>query len=210
MAKRIPAEFRVGPHNLDIMSIFYGSLLGDSHAERRLSGNGTRISFQQESNRSDYLLWLHSMIANLGYCNPTAPKLQSRLAANGSQRFIMRFHSFTYSSLNTLHDAWYTNNIKHVPSNISEFLSPLALAIWIMDDGGRLGSGLKLATNSFSFEDCFLLASVLYEKYGIKASVQSAGVPNQHILYVWSESMPLLRQLVRPFMVSSMLYKLGE
>jgi hypothetical protein len=27
---------------------------------------------------------------------------------------------------------------------------------------------------------------------------------------VWSQSMPLLRNIVRPYIVSSMLYKLGE
>lgn len=56
VAKRITAESRVGPHNLDILSIIYGSLLGDSHAERRFSGNGTRISFVQESSHTEYLL----------------------------------------------------------------------------------------------------------------------------------------------------------
>lgn len=56
VAKRLPAFSRVGPHNFDIMSIFYGSLLGDSHAERRMAGNGTRLSFVQESSHTEYLL----------------------------------------------------------------------------------------------------------------------------------------------------------
>jgi hypothetical protein len=79
-----------------------------------------------------------------------------------------------------------------------------------MDDGGRVGSGLKLSTNSFTFEDCTRLTVVLSQLYGIKSSVQSAGVPGQHCLYIWSESMYTLRTLVQPYMVSSMLYKLGE
>jgi hypothetical protein len=56
IAKRIKAEKRVGPHNIDIMNIFYGSLLGDSHAEKREKGNGTRLSFSQESKNKEYLL----------------------------------------------------------------------------------------------------------------------------------------------------------
>ena len=55
-SKRVRAEVRVGPHNIDIISVFYGSLLGDSHAERRITGSGTRLSFSQESNRQQYLL----------------------------------------------------------------------------------------------------------------------------------------------------------
>jgi ubiquinol-cytochrome c reductase cytochrome b subunit len=33
------------------------------------------------------------------------------------------------------------------------YLTPLALAIWIMDDGCRAGKGLKLSTNCFSYEE---------------------------------------------------------
>ena len=210
LAKRVPATSRVGPHNQDIMSIFYGTLLGDSHAEYRASGNGTRISFVQEARHSQYLIYLHNLIANLGYCNPSTPKVQTRLGAKGTMRYVIRFHTYTYQSLNAIHAAWYTNGVKHVPADIAYYITPVALAIWIMDDGGRVGYGLKLCTNSFTWADCTRLSTVLHEKYGLKSSVQSAGKPNQYIIYVISESMPALRQLVRPYMVSSMLYKIGE
>jgi ubiquinol-cytochrome c reductase cytochrome b subunit len=210
IAKRIKAEKRVGPHNIEILSIFYGSLLGDSHAERRVNGNGTRFSFSQESKNEEYLLWLFNLISKLGYCNPNIPKIQRRLGEKGKIRHIIRFHTYTYQSLNWLHEAWYTNNIKQVPLDIHKYLSPLALAIWIMDDGARVGKSLKLCTNSFSYADCTRLTNILYDIYNIKASVQSAGSPNQYHIYVWVESMKILRPLVKPFMVSSMLYKLGE
>jgi ubiquinol-cytochrome c reductase cytochrome b subunit len=100
IAKRVRAESRVGPHSKDIISIFYGSLLGDSHAERRITGSGTRFSFSQESNRQQYLLWLHNLIASMGYCNATIPVIQTRLGAGGKLRYVIRFHTFTYSSLN--------------------------------------------------------------------------------------------------------------
>lgn len=128
-AKRIRSEYRIGPHNKDILSIFYGSLFGDSHAEKRKEGNGTRLSFSQESNRKSYLIWLHSIISEKGYCNPTVPVVQSRIGAGGKVRYIIRFHTFTYSSLNWLYDEWYKDGIKKVPSNIEEYLTPLAIAI---------------------------------------------------------------------------------
>jgi len=71
-----------------------------------------------------------------------------------------------------------------VPANIAEYLTPLALAIWIMDDGGRVGNGLKLATNSFTFEDTSRLALILTQLYDIKATVQKTGVPNQYHIYI--------------------------
>lgn len=97
-----------------------------------------------------------------------------------------------------------------MPANIATYLTPLALAIWIMDDGARVGNGLKLCTNSFTFEDCTRLCAVLGTLYGIRATVQSAGAPGQYHVYIWVGSMDRLRDLVKPHIVPSMLYKLGE
>jgi ubiquinol-cytochrome c reductase cytochrome b subunit len=99
--------------------------------------------------------------------------------------------------------------VKIVPSIIGEFLTPLALAIWIMDDGSKVGSGLKLCTNSFTYTECMLLVTVLYENFTLKATVQSAGVPNQYHIYIFKESMPLLREIVLHYVHSSMKYKLS-
>jgi ubiquinol-cytochrome c reductase cytochrome b subunit len=87
------------------MSIFYGALLGDAHAEQRANGKGTRISFFQAANHSEYLLWLHALIAKLGYCNSIIPIIQTRLGGKGILHYVIRFHSFTYASLNSLHEA---------------------------------------------------------------------------------------------------------
>lgn len=209
------ASLRIGPHNKDILSIIFGSLLGDAHGEFRSKGIGTRISFYQESSHLAYILWLHNLIGELGYCNPRIPTIQTRLGKKGIVRKTVRFHTWTYSSFNWIHEIWYKEGIKCVPSVIGDFLSPLALAIWIMDDGTKLGKGLKLcgrATNSFSYSDCLFLVEVLYVNFNIKASVQSAGLAgpdNQYCLYIWKESMPLLCEIVLPYVHSSMKYKLN-
>jgi ubiquinol-cytochrome c reductase cytochrome b subunit len=52
--KKIRANLRIGPHNKDILSILFGSLLGDAHAEFR--SKGTRISFYQEGSHVSYLI----------------------------------------------------------------------------------------------------------------------------------------------------------
>jgi LAGLIDADG DNA endonuclease family len=54
--KRLRGNYRIGPHNQDIISVIFGSLLGDGHAEKRSENGGTRISFYQESTHVSYLL----------------------------------------------------------------------------------------------------------------------------------------------------------
>ena len=150
---RINAIKRLEVHNYEILSILYGGLLGDVHGERRNNGVGTRFSFQQESSHLTYLMWLHQKISSLGYCNPKLPEVQTRLGKGGKVRKYARFHTWTYSSFNFIKDEWYFEGKKSVPMNIGEYLTPLALSIWIMDDGSRHGTGLHIGVYAFSNDD---------------------------------------------------------
>jgi ubiquinol-cytochrome c reductase cytochrome b subunit len=88
---KIRANLRIGPHNKKILSILFGSLLGDAHAEFRL--NGARISFYQEGSHISYLIWLHKLISELGYCNTNLPKITTRLGKKGVVIKIIKFNT---------------------------------------------------------------------------------------------------------------------
>jgi hypothetical protein len=100
VAKRIPAFLRIGPHPKDFYSAVFGSLLGNSYVEKRLNGNGTRINFQLEANHKEYLIFLHSLISKIGYTSSTLPKIHKRLSKGGKIRLVIRFNTYTYTSLN--------------------------------------------------------------------------------------------------------------
>ena len=104
-----------------------GSLLGDAYAEKH--GNGTRICFQQEHTNSQYLMWFHSYLSKFGYCSETKPKVTTRLGKGGKLRYISRFKTYTYTSFNWIHTAFYFQNKKIVPYDLAEYLSPLALSV---------------------------------------------------------------------------------
>jgi ubiquinol-cytochrome c reductase cytochrome b subunit len=88
---KLRGEYRIGPHNIIIISILFGSLLGDAHAEKRSMGKGTKITFFQEATHVKYLLYLHRLVSNLGYCNTNIPKISTRLGVNSKVRYIVRF-----------------------------------------------------------------------------------------------------------------------
>ena len=50
---KISSLKRIGPHNLDILSILFGSLLGDGSAVRPPNGGGTFIRFYQSNDHAD-------------------------------------------------------------------------------------------------------------------------------------------------------------
>ena len=95
-----------------------------------------------------------------------------------------------------------------MPNNINLYLSSLALAVWIQDDGTSLPSGLKIATNCFKKEEVQFLCEVLHLNFNLKAKPNKDG--NQWVIYIHSISMPTLVNIIKPYMVTSMYRKLGK
>jgi len=154
-----------------------------------------------------YLLLLHNQLATAGYCNPTVPTIGKRLGKKGKVRKIMRFATWTYTSFDWIYDLWYVNGVKEVPQSIGDYLTPLALAIWVMDSGVKASGGLNI-TNCFSYSDCLLLVQVLHINFGLKATIQSTGVSSKYRVYFPKESMDELRNKVSPFIIPEYKYKL--
>lgn len=205
---------RIGPHNLDIISIIIGSTLGDTHLEKR--NKGTRVIFEQSNKNVEYLMWFHSYFSIRGYCQNRKPKLKKRIRKNGKVFFHYRLNTYTFSSFNWIHDMFYKFNelenkfVKIIPHNIEEYLTPLALAIWFMDDGSKLGKGAKIATNCFKYKEIQFLCNILFKKYHIVITINSGGKNKGYTLYIQSKYMPLFSKIVKPYMLPSLYYKLGD
>lgn len=234
-SSKIRSIKRIGPHNIEIYSIIFGSLLGDGFMEKH--GEGSRLCFQQEGSHSSYLYWLHQYICQLGYCNKIIPQITTRLDTHGKIRQVLRFKTFTFSSFNWIEECFYKNinnipvstkqvgkkniRIKKLPLCIEEFLTPLGLAIWIMDEGAKVSSGLKLCTNNFSVNENLILCTILTKKFGLKTTMISAGakktsisingnieLTDQYNIYISKYSMEKLAVILKPFLHPSLKYKL--
>jgi len=207
---RVQSVKRIGPHNIDLLSVLIGSLLGDGHMEK--DGNGSRFSFYQSKNHGEYLLWLHKRLFELGYCKKELPLIETRLDPKGELYYFYRFRTFTYSSFNWIHSAFYVNGRKVLPPFIKEYLSAEALAIWIMDDGTlHKNRGLRFCTHNFILTECKFMQEILKEKFDLDTTLHkiSGTVPLQYNIYVQKASMDKLKKIVKPFIHETMLYKIG-
>jgi hypothetical protein len=85
--------------------------------------------FSIRSYPQDYLLWLHSRISSLGYCNPQTPVVQIR-EDRGRTRYLFRIKTWSYVTFNWIHSVFYDKIgdkwVKHVPECIESYLTPLA------------------------------------------------------------------------------------
>ena len=84
---------RIGPHSEIVISILFGSLLGDVHGERLKSG-GVRFIFKQSVLHTDYLFFLYFKLKELGYVNNNLPYLIKDKYGDS-----YRFDTFSYSNL---------------------------------------------------------------------------------------------------------------
>jgi hypothetical protein len=159
-------------------------------------------------------MWFHNYLASRGYCGNTKPKLQIRIRQKGKVNYHYRINSYTFSSFNWIHEMFYKlidkRYIKIVPLNIGEYLTPLALAIWFMDDGSSLGKGARIATNCFTLEEVNFLCNVLKSKYNINATPNKCGKDKGYILYIHVNSMNIFTKIVKPYLLPSLYYKLGS
>lgn len=84
-----------------------------------------------------------------------------------------------------------------------------------MGNGSKHSAGVLLHTNSFTKEEVQLLQKVLLSKYGLIITLttkilKSKCTPNKtYIIYVWKKSLPDFISMVKPYVIPSMLYKLG-
>jgi len=207
---KLRSDLRIGPHNSDVVSVLIGSILGDTHLEKRINGIGTRIIFEQSDQNVEYLMWYHNFVSTRGYCSKDKPKLIKRIKKGNKIFFQYRVSSYTFTSLNWLHDMFYIEKKKIIPCNLGEYLTPLALAIWYMDDGSKLGKGGKIATNSFTLKELDFLCYLLKDKYDLEVSVHSGGKGKGHTLYIKSTSMKKFSLIVKSYIIPSLLYKLGN
>src|ERR1700709_561478 len=81
--KKLISTKRIGPHNIDIISIIMGSTLGDTHLEKRNKGIGTRIIFEQSNKNVEYLRWFNIYLPSRVFFRNNYPNFNIRIKKKG-------------------------------------------------------------------------------------------------------------------------------
>ena len=80
-----------------------------------------------------------------------------------------------------------------------------------MDDGSLQNKGLHLNTYGFTQQDLFLLKTTLENMFGentLKCTIHKH--QKGEIIYIWEESMELIRNNISQFMHKDMQYKINS
>jgi ubiquinol-cytochrome c reductase cytochrome b subunit len=126
------------------------------------------------------------------------------------------FNTFNCSSFEWIYKLFFEDKKKVINRELGKYITPLALAVWIMDDGWWVGYGIRLSTNVFSYVEVKILCDILKENFKLDTTIQKLSKPKKYIsivdkysIYIRVNSIEKLRNTVVPFIHPFMLYKLG-
>ncbi len=191
--------------------ILCGAILGDSCVEAGQSLKPkTRVRFEHAAQQRDYIEWKNRALAPYATAVREIGVFDKR---TGKCYKKVRFDTLTLPIFNRFRKIFYCGNKKIVASNISHYLtSPLALAVWYLDDGGEKTDckAYRLHTNCYSLREVEVLKEALSRNFGITPAIHKQG--KGFLLYIGAKNGQANRfgEIVKPVVSSripSMLYK---
>jgi LAGLIDADG DNA endonuclease family protein len=202
-----PEKFAVELSSIQ-KEILVGSLLGDAYIEKAKPNHNARVRFDQTfPKHASYLTWLYVKFISLCGKGPTViiRKPDKRTGVVYSQ---MQLKTLAFPCFNLYHEMFYQDKKKIIPLNIAELLTPLALAVWIMDDGGKGSNGeTYLHTRSYTLEEVKLLQDALKIKFELQTRlIQKA--PGQWVIVIPVRQVRSLKDIVCTYIHPSMAYKI--
>lgn len=212
--------------NKDLLDAIVGDLLGDGSI-----GMGNHKRWPNTNGRLEFTF----SIANLAYlqhlkfnvyssiCTKTLPTPWPNILTYPNKTVTQYwFSSRRLPFITEIHKIWYLFNedskkgeaafIKILPSNISSLLKPIGLAHWIMGDGYTAKGTVYLCTDNFTKKEVEHLIIVLKENFGLIAKIQKRTRPTGIICWRIGfdrSSIDKLKELVVPYFIPEMLYKLN-
>ena len=184
-------------------------MLGDAHiAQRSPTGNSRLVYAQTSVEHKAYFNYVFNYFRS--FCAEQYVPQNKDIKDKRTNK-IYNAISFTTMQLpcfNIYKYLFYSSGVKVVPDNITELLTPIGLAFWIMDDGSKHGSGLHISVYGFTNEDVDKLMFVLQDKFNLKCSIHY-NRDNKTRIYIFKDSMDNLISLVKPYFINEMLYKLN-
>ena len=185
--------------------ILIGLMLGDGHLETQNNGKTYRLKVEQSMRHKAYVDWLYEQFREWVL---TPPQKKTK-EYQGIKTDHYWFSTVSSGSFRFFGQQFYDTRKKIVPPLIHRWLTPQALAIWFMDDGALKSQHHRariIHTQGFMKKDVVHLCSVLTEKYQLLC--QPRKQKDGYRIMILAESAEQFADLIRPYILSSLRYKL--
>ena len=196
---------KAGDMNEKQRSIMVGTLLGDGHLETQNQGRTYRLKIEHSIKQKEYTDFLYQ---NFKSWVNELPKEKNKVV-KGKTYTNYYFQTRSIGEFRFYGQIFYDKEgKKRIPDFIDKLLTPLALAVWFMDDGSaksKQHKALILNTQCFSKRDLRLLINAFEKCFGIEAKLRSQKEGYQLIIPRPEKFI----ELILPYLRKEFYYKLG-
>lgn len=193
-----------------IMEALYWMALGDGHIEKPQRGD-CLLSVSHIPKHEDYILWKSFIIDRIFRYSVKNQTMKSGLS--GSHE-MLRLRSQHHPIFTSMRDRLYSIGRKTIDPYALSLLGPIGLAILYQDDGSyhystQAGHNILIHKFCFSKFELEALAKTLVDKFGIIFRTNFASGKGYR-LRLRAKDKDKFFTLIDPYVVPSMLYKVGR
>lgn len=185
-----------------------GSLLGDlnlSHPQSNRHNNSRLAIVHSVKQKALFMKKVEILGEFMGAYRLETPPPDKR---TGKIYQTYRGNSHSHPIFTNIYNILYINKVKTVTEEyLSKIHHPIALAYWFMDDGSKNG---EIATRLFSISECELLQKWLLEKFNTQSTIRKDKNHDWTYVYIKQESRSHFEELIKPYIIPEMYYKLQD
>ena len=188
-----------------------GLILGDASLQTQNGGKTYRLKFEWGNKQKFYVDHVYDLFDEWVI---SKPHKKTRISPKGNEIINWGFQTISHKAFNPLAELFICDKKKSVPDFlIKNHLTPRGLAYFFCDDGGKLdynknskNNSIVLNTQSFTESEVLSMAKELSEKFDLSCEVRSN--KRKKIIVVKSTSYTKFLELIDPFIIAEMRYKL--
>ncbi len=181
-------------------AVLVGTLLGDGSIAKH--GHHHRLFVKHKAAHRSLVEWKREVFS--AFTTMRLHEFEQQL--NGRGYPCVQFVTRTDPVFTVWRQRFYVDRRKIVPPDIERFVTPVSVAVWLMDDGTAERAGVSFQTHSFEQDEAKRLAMLLQDAFGLETSLMKNH--GASIVYVHGSSLEALKALVAPYVLPQFTYKL--
>ena len=181
-------------------SAFIGTLLGDTHLGKHPLGFEASGNFAHSLKQEGYALHKVELFKDL---------TGSVFYKHNEDKRTHKVYSAVFKQFNCnpflteLHKIFYVDRVKIIPEFVYSVFNEISLAYLFMDDGSHHKNGYYISLCNFTLEELKSFCVFLTTRFNLKCSIH-----RQKQIYIWKESTQHFNNLVSPYILDELKYKL--
>ena len=158
----------------DCKSIVLGSILGDGKLKINKGNKNARLSIRHSEVQREYYEWKVSKLLEIAAPKSTQEQEQEQKPTGNSKKRKLLYQSRSLETLTMIYNLTYKENKLVIKRRWLNHLTPLALAIWWMEEGRLISKKKKgvICTDGLKPEEVKKIERYLWVKWGVKTKMR--------------------------------------